>query len=228
MARRKTGRSTRKAAPRSDLAHWKPGSEGEKAKDIQSKGDFGIPAAGQASRADRDYTSRNTRAADPGASQPMAHEHDGVRDHGAGARSAGPSSASGGDVDPDIVGIGGSPTAQSGPEPEIGADATDGSSNEFASRLPKPPPGVEIEPARGRNQTGVGKVAGSTRTYRDTVARATDQAPESQGADAASNPSARRDDAFAGEVSSGEMSGDDDPIEPNPDREDQSSGNEDR
>ena len=40
--------------------------------------------------AERDYTSRNTKVSDPGASSPYDFEHDGVRDHGAGGRDTGP------------------------------------------------------------------------------------------------------------------------------------------
>jgi hypothetical protein len=80
---------------------------------------------------------------DPGAAQPFAFEQDGVRDHGAG----GPGSASGGDIDPDIVGVGtgGSGLSFSGNVGRPpGPDDSDGSSDEFAS-------GGHAE---GRNQPG--------------------------------------------------------------------------
>src|SRR5690242_19538609 len=85
-----------------DMTSWKPGSEPDKAKDVAAKGDFGVPATPSA---DRDYVSENTRHSDPGAALPFSFEHDGVRDHGAGARDSGPGSASAGDLDTDIIGV---------------------------------------------------------------------------------------------------------------------------
>jgi hypothetical protein len=129
-------------------SNLKPGSNPEDAHNVGGKGDFGAPAGGEHT-AERDYVSRNTKASDPGNAQPWDFEHDGKRDHGAGARDTGPGSGSGGDIDPDIVGVGtgGSTFTQSGVigRPP-GPDDSDGSSNEFAS-------GAHAE---GRNQSGAG------------------------------------------------------------------------
>jgi hypothetical protein len=155
---------------------------------------------------------------DPGNAQPFGFEHDGVRDHGAGGRDTGPGSASGGDIDPDIVGVGtgGSGIAISGVTGRPpGPDDSDGSSDEFASG----------GHAQGRNQTLTGnKVGGSKRvTGGSTVSRDTDATTGggAQGASAVTNPihEAGGDvkhtpndaygDSFASEVSLGEASGED-------------------
>ena len=85
----------------------------------------------------------------------------GDRVSGVGAPDSGPGSASGGDIDTDIIGVGtGSGLAQSGPDRlgDIGAAETDGSSDEFASG----------PPARGENQgRGPDAVRGSTVTPLD-------------------------------------------------------------
>ncbi len=142
---------SRKAAKNSK-ASPKPGSSAEDAQRIGGEGDFGAPAGGERT-AERDYVSRNTKMSDPGAAQPWDFEHDGKRDHGAGGRDSGPGSASGGDLDTDIVGVGtgGTGIAQSG---EInrppGKDDSDGSSDAFAS-------GAHAEgrnQARGENNGG--------------------------------------------------------------------------
>src|SRR5689334_7359045 len=88
-----------------DMASWRPGSEPDRAKDAGGARDFGVPE-GTGPSPDRDYVSRNTRASDPGAAQPMDWERDGVRDHGAGGPASGPGSSSGGDLDPDVIGLG--------------------------------------------------------------------------------------------------------------------------
>ena len=113
----------------------KPGSSVDDAKKVGGEGDFGAKAGGERT-ADRDYVSRNTKASDPGNAQPWDFENDARRDHGAGVRDTGPGSGSGGDLDPDIVGVGtgGSGIATSGVigRPPGPADS-DGSSDEFAS-----------------------------------------------------------------------------------------------
>jgi hypothetical protein len=198
-------------------ASLKPGSSAEDARKVGGKGDFGAPEGGLTGRtADRDYVSRNTKVSDPGASSPYDFEHDGVRDHGAGGRDSGPGSASGGDVDPEIIGVGtgGSGIATSGiiGRPP-GPDDSDGSSDEFAS-------GAH---AQGRNQTLTGgQVGGAKRVGGgSTVSRDTDASTGggSQGASAVTNPihEAGGDvkhtpndaygDSFASEVSLGEASG---------------------
>jgi hypothetical protein len=97
-----------------------------------------------------------------------------------------------------------------------GPDDSDGTSNEFNSPVPRAHPGqAVIEPASGRNQTGVGQVGGSKRVH-GTVVQGPDTqtATPGQGSDAATNPVARGDDSFAGEISSGEAQGQDDSMAP--------------
>ncbi len=185
-----------------DFASWKPGSESADAKNVGAAGDFGAPVGAGPNR-DRDYINENTKRADPGATQPMGWEHDGKRDHGVGAADSGPGSASGGDVDPDFVGVGtgGSTIATSGNigRPP-GPDDSDGTSNEFAAG----------GPAQGRNQTNVGKIGGSKRVAGDVQTRGQDQSTnEGEAADDVTNVQARGDDSFAAEVSSGEARGED-------------------
>jgi hypothetical protein len=201
-----------------NMESWKPGSEPDKAKQVGGTGDFGVPA-GTGPSVDRDYASKNTKRSDPGAAQPYDWEHDGVRDHGAGARDSGPGSASGGDVDADIIGVGagGAGVAASGPNDPPGADDTDGSP--VRTPVPSRRQGdAVIEPARGLNQTGVGRVGGSKRVAGST-AQGSDYAsgPPNLGPDAANNPDAEQDDSFAGEVSAGEALGQDLGIPPSSD-----------
>jgi hypothetical protein len=196
---------------------------------VGGKGDFGAPAGGDGRTADRDYVSRNTKASDPGAAQPFGYEQDGVRDHGAGGRASGPGSASGGDLDPDVVGVGtgGSGVSLSGNvNRPPGPDDSDGSSDEFAS-------GAH---AQGRNQPGGPTVIRGTTHSRDLDASTGDV----QGASAVTNPvhelggdvtHAPRDgasDAFAGEISEGEARGDDNARSPADDDSDDNPDDSDR
>ncbi|HEX4795259.1 MAG TPA: hypothetical protein VH370_15795 [Humisphaera sp.] len=196
-----------------DMAHWKPGSQTDAAKDVASKGDFGVPA-GSGSERDREYVSNNTRMSDPGKTQPMAWEQDGVRDHGAGAPAAGPGSSSGGDLDPDIIGVGtgGSGIAAAGPDDNIGAADANATapSGKTKTKQKAPPRRNARNPARS-----------STVTEPDITAGA-----DAQGADAATNPLARGDDSFAGEISRGEARGEDLPTPPVGSNESENDGTE--
>ena len=225
MAHRKSGGSPKRTSRSrgKKLANWKPGSEAGEARNVAPPGDFGVPA-GTERTADRDYVSQNTKRSDRGNAHPASHERDGDRSSGAGAPASGPGSSSGGDIDTDItgVGFGGSGIAQAGPDSdaEVGAAASDGTSNEFASPVPSGRPGeVEVIPARRRNQSGVGKVGGSKRVRGSVQTRDADfsTGADAQGADAATNPRARDDDSFSGEVSTGEVAGDDLGISPSSD-----------
>jgi len=187
-----------------DMSSWRPGSDADHAKDVASSGDFGVPA-GSGSERDRQYVSENTKRSDPGNSMPAAWEHEGVRDHGAGAADSGAGSASGGDIDTDFVGVGtgGTSVSASGPDDAMGADETDGSTRKSSSPVPSTKGSkAVIEPASGRMPRGPAR--GST-INRDTSAAAQ---PIGEGSDAATNP-ARGDDSFAGEISSGEARGED-------------------
>ncbi|MDB5295532.1 MAG: hypothetical protein JWO31_1515 [Phycisphaerales bacterium] len=180
------------------LADWKPGSEGEQAKDVATGGDFGVSVE-RASQADQDYTNRNTKMSDPGAAQPWSRESlDGTRTAGAGARDNGVGSGSGGDLDPDLVGVGtgGSVVSQSGPSDRSGADDTDGTSDQFAS---------------GKHATG-DVPAGANRFRGSTFTGEPEAVTSPGGADNATNPDLRDDDSFKAEISSGEARGEDQEI----------------
>lgn len=195
-----------------NLQNWKPGSEPEKAAEVGSDKDFGVPAGDGPSR-QRDYVSTNTRSADPGATQPFSWEHDGVRDHGAGGRDSGPGSASGGDLDPDLLGFGteGGGVSQSGPgDAAPGPDDSDGTSNEFASPLPNNPRSAAIIEPGGKTRPDQAAEIVHGRTIGLPPER--ESAPTGEGADAATNPF-RGDDSFAGEISSGEAAGQDNEID---------------
>lgn len=192
-----------------DMESWKPGSQAADARNVGGKGDFGVPVGTGPSR-ERNYVSENTKRSDPGATHARAGEDgaDGARTAGAGGVDGGEGSSSGGDLDPDItgVGFGGSGLASSAPTGRPGADDTTGSSDEFASG----------RHARGDNQTHVGEVGGAKRVAGSTVRGGVDMqtGPWGQGADAATNPAVRGDDAFAGEVSTGEAMGQDSSLSP--------------
>src|SRR5436190_13854057 len=90
-----------------DMASWKPGSESGEAKNVQPKGDFGVPVGSGPSR-ERDYVTQNTKRSDPGNAQARSGEDgdDSARTTGAGGTASGEGASSGGDLDTDIVGVG--------------------------------------------------------------------------------------------------------------------------
>ena len=179
-----------------DPADLKPGSSAEDARAVGGKGDFGV-SADQDNRVDRDYTSRNTKASDPGAAQPRAGGLGGTRESGAGGSEVGTGASSGGDIDTDIVGVGtgGSGIAQSGVVGRPpGPDDSDGSSREFASG----------PPAKGEKGPKAGKVEG---TIVDRSGGGRESTPQGEGADSATSPEQFGDDSFKGEISSGEAGG---------------------
>jgi hypothetical protein len=166
----------------------KPGSSADDAKKVGGKGDFG---AAESDVVERNYTSANTKHSDPGGANPRGGSLN--RETGVGANASGPGSASGGDVDTDIVGIGsGRGIAQNGPDKNYkgGPDEAQQTSNRHE---------VRPTPHQDLNTPGKGQ---------STIFSSTDNAQNaSQGADAVTNPSSRGDDSFAAEVSSDEASG---------------------
>lgn len=194
-----------------DITSWKPGSEPEKAGDVAASRDFGVPEA-EAPSHQRDYVSQNTKRSDRGATAPASWEHDGVRDHGAGADDNGPGSSSGGDMDTDILGVGtgGSGIAQSPPGAPPAADDTDGSTDDLSS---KKPAGPRKEDARRAMKRSKGKQSSTDAAS----ANLPNIAAGTEGADAATNSEARGDDSFASEISAGEARGDDAPMSPSSD-----------
>jgi hypothetical protein len=141
----------------------KPGSSAEDAAKVGGKGDFGVPESDVVGRT---YTSRNTKASDPGAAQPHGGE-DGNRTTGVGGTGSGVGASSGGDLDTDFVGIRNDPPPQGHPD-------------------------LKARPER---------VKGTTHQLPDeqTLEGGADDASLAEG----------DSDAFSGEISSGEASGQD-------------------
>jgi len=172
------------------------GSDPQAAKEFGGKNDFGARVD---DTTERNYVAANTRASDPGRAQPHAGE-DTSRTAGAGGNATGEGASSAGDIDTDFVGLGGAGLSQSGPDRDAkpGPDDSDGTSREFASG----------PPAKGESDPTGGRIAGTTVQREGDIE--TDAA--GRGASAVSRPaSGGIDDSFAGEISEGEASGDDNP-----------------
>lgn len=149
------------------------GRRGGKVKETGAA-DFGVPAK----RANTEYARRKGREAKfrPAGSHTTDARQDigttqQVRDSGVGGRDAGPGGRSSGDIDTDIVGIGGSGLAQGGPDENVSeAESTTGSSDEFASG----------GRAKGENTLPKGKVGGSKRVRGSTNDRSGDDRETAQ------------------------------------------------
>lgn len=198
MARKQAQGGNRGKKGLSNPPRGKVGSDSEAAKEFASNGDFGVK---QSDTTQRNYTSANTKASDPGASQPHAGE-DQDRTAGVGGNSSGVGASSGGDIDTDFVGVGtgGSTVAVSPAGRPPGPDDSDGTSNEFASG----PPTKNVKGPKA------GKVEGDTMDHSGGDIEST---AEGRGADAASRPPRadpdQVDDSFVGEISTGEAAGED-------------------
>ncbi|HWB53661.1 MAG TPA: hypothetical protein VG722_05690 [Tepidisphaeraceae bacterium] len=167
----------------------KPGSSETDAKKVGGEGDFGVP---ESDRHERDYTSANTEQSDPG----HAHPHSGSmsRETGVGGNASGPGSSSGGDLSPDFAGVG-----TDGGMSQNGPDKNYHGGPDEAQQTSTPPHKPKAAPRQNLNQPG---------EQQSTVLRSPDKTTSNpEGADAATNPEARQDDSFAGEVSSDEASG---------------------
>jgi hypothetical protein len=192
MAKKQTQGGNRGKKDAAGQPQGKVGSDPQATKKVGGKGDFGVPEDDTIARA---YTSANTRASDPGAAQPHAGDDEG-RVSGVGSNQSGPGSGSGGDLDTDIVGVGtGTGLAQNEANDPPGPDDSTGSAREFASGPPT------------KNYKGpkAGKVEGSTV---DKTGGDIETTASGRGAQAISR-SDPDDNAFAGEVSMDEASGQD-------------------
>src|SRR2546421_122747 len=98
------GRSGNGKANTSNNSSEKVGSSGAAAAHVGGKGDFGIPVA-QAHPGQQTVIDGSLEDRPLGSRMPPA-DPDGRRDVGVGAPNSGPGSYSGGDLDPDIVGVG--------------------------------------------------------------------------------------------------------------------------
>jgi len=144
--------TTRRASSTTSGARAKRSSASASKRSARSRkvgNDFGIPARStrdpEANRADQQRAAEEVRNVpagnrNPDARQPRSSFEERGRDAGVGARDAGPGSASGGDLDPDIVGVGldGTGLAEAGPDDpnSLGLAESDGTGNEFASGPP--------------------------------------------------------------------------------------------
>lgn len=179
-----------------DISKLKPGSSVKDATQVGGKGDFGVH---ENDIAGRSYASENTKASDPGHAQAPSYEQRRGRVSGAGGKASGPGSSSGGDIDPSVVGIGGSGLAADISKNENGGAAeSDGSSRNAGAG----------GPAKGENETLVGKVGGAKPQLKTVVTA--DDRTTSSAADEVDNAGDTIDDSFRGEISSGEASGRDD------------------
>lgn len=185
------------------IADAKPGSEPTR---LNLPHDFGARAD---DATERQYASQSALNQDPGRTQTRSNdESGGTRQAGAGTTGHGPGAGSGGDIDPDIVGVGtgGRTIAANFPDQRErnaeGPDRTGGSANAFASGKP-----AKRENQDRRNLTANDNVPrGGTVTYEhDSEPGALDAG----GADSirttdASDP---YEGAAAGELSKGESVG---------------------
>jgi hypothetical protein len=211
MPHKQSPKATKQHDPNASL---KPGSSEQDARKVGGQGDFGAPEGGLTGRtAERDYTSRNTKVSDPGATAPFDFENDGVRDHGAGGRDNGPGSASGGDIDPDIVGVGtgGSGVAASGMNgrpagPDDVAEPAGNAGQRKPAKAPRPPHGSTV--SRDTDASTGGGAQGAS---------AVTNPIHEAGGDIRHTPRDAYGDSFASEISLGEASGEDVGLSPSSD-----------
>ena len=185
------------------LADSKPGSEPAK---MNLPHDFGARANDSV---ERQYASQSVLNQDPGRLQSRSNdETGGMRQAGAGTTGHGPGAGSGGDIDPDIVGVGtgGRTIAASFPDKDErdaeGPDRTGGSASAFASG----------KPAKGENQDRQHLTANDNVPRGGTVTYEHDAEPnalDAGGADSVRTTDAQDpfEDAAAGEISKGESVG---------------------
>ena len=183
------------------LADAKPGSEPTK---LNLPHDFGARAD---DTVERQYASQAALNQDPGRLQSRSNdETGGMRQAGAGTTGHGPGAGSGGDIDPDIIGVGtgGRTIAASFPDKRErdadGPDRTGGSADVFASGKP-----ANRDNQDRRNLTANDDVPrGGTVTYQHDSADM-----DAGGADSIRTTDAEDpfEDAAAGEISRGESVG---------------------
>jgi hypothetical protein len=151
------------------------GADPRAAKKFGGKNDFGIPASSAArTRAVSDEIKNQPEGSHRTDPRPARSGEDGARVTGVGGNASGPGSSSGGDLDPDIVGVGtgGSGISQAGPDDNVSQpEMSDGTSNEFASG----------PPARGRNQSKRRGRVGGTKRVQGTTHNAGENSDENDG-----------------------------------------------
>lgn len=182
------------AASNQSSGDGKVGSDPQAAAKFGGKNDFGVPETGH--ERDREYVSHNTKRSDPGAQLPRGGAL-GDRTEGVGGFAAGPGSSSGGDLDPDIVGVGtgGSGISQAGPDDRTeGADMITGAPPVTRDRAHLSASGDVKRPIVHGDV--VDHSGGDVSTTGDGA-----------GAGAVTNPHVSQDDASAGEIDLAEAGG---------------------
>lgn len=182
----------------------KVGSDRAADKEVGGKLDFGIPA----NRATAPLPDGGREKGPEQGTGPMRSGTSGVRDAGVGHAPGGPGAGSGGDLDPDFIGLDGKGGVANDPTPgrTDGPDMTDGHSDAFASG----------PPAKGENELPAGTHGAAPTTIKGSVndrsgGDASTTGSES-GADSTLSPTAYPrlavpDNAAAGEISSDEAGG---------------------
>lgn len=187
-----------------DKTSGKVGSDRAADQEIGGKGDFGIPAT-------RANAPVPIGGRDKGPEQGTGYERSGasgVRASGVGHAPGAPGTGSGGDLDPDFIGLDGKGgvAASPGERKTSGPDMTDGRSDAFASG----------PPAKGENQLPAGThgapsqiVRGSTvdRSGGDASTTGSGMGSDSTESVASFSDQDIPDNAAAGEISSGEAGG---------------------
>jgi hypothetical protein len=149
--------------------HDKVGSDPGAAKHFAEKNDFGIPAK-QAKPGQQEVIDGSLDDRPLGTRLP-ANDPDGVRDTGVGGPDSGPGSFSGGDVDPDVIGVGSGTGISAAPvghdEDTSGPDETETGVDNLA----------DGHPAKGENNLppgthgASGKVSGTVNDRGDREVR---------------------------------------------------------
>jgi hypothetical protein len=202
MAQRKSApkRSSNSSKPKgSTTGSGKVGSDRAADHAFGGKGDFGIPAA----KVTAPLPDGGREKGPEQGTGPMRSGSAGTRTDGVGHAPGSPGAGSGGDVDPDFIGLDGQGSLSTKPASgrTRGPDITEGGSDAFASG----------GPAKGENETRRGTHGAPTEVIRgSTVDRSGGDASTTGmggGSDSATRAEGGIDDAAAGEISSGEAGG---------------------
>jgi hypothetical protein len=176
--------------------HDKVGSDPKAVHGFGGKGDFGIPARDNLARAkDGEIEGR------PAGSAPGYSGDAGARTTGVGSLGGPPGTDSGGDIDTDIIGLDGHGGLSAKPPrtSEIGADATTGSPDTFASGRHAP----------GKNTIKPGSHGASPRTHGDTTDHTgQDTSAINPNAAGSVTPMRGEDPGAEGEITADEATGD--------------------
>jgi hypothetical protein len=187
-----------------DKTAGKVGSDRAADREIGGKGDFGIPA-------NRVKAPLPTGGREKGPEPGTGYERSGasgVRDGGVGHAPGGPGAGSGGDLDPDFIGLDGKGGIAASPAERKtdGPDMTDGHSDAFASG---PPSAGEHQLRSGTHGAPSQIVRGSTvdRSGGDASTTGAGMGSDSTGRAASISDQDIPDNAAAGEISSDEAGG---------------------